>query len=155
MTPLSKQLEHLYNCPWVVVDPWSYQHVPKKIDPDVLTYVENVNNYYAHMIHAYIKTHNINNVYVINDHKIPTHRLFENCAKWPSSSHTKDIVFVGFHAGHCIKDKGTGRNREQGYVKADLTCVLPENWTTANSVEELKYNFNYRHTNYQQDVIVI
>jgi len=160
MTPLSKDLEHLYNATWVVIDPWSTQFEPREdINKDILTHVNNVNNYYAHMIHEYIQTHNINNVYIVNNHGIPTHPLFENYPKWPGNLPEGDYVFVGYHSGICIKQKGTEKLKATKdyipWVKADLTCTLPTNWLTAETVEQLQYTFKDHMDMYGDRVNII
>ena len=161
MTPLSKELEHLYDATWVVIDPWSYQYVPgnKHCVQEVETYINNVNEYYANMIYQYIQDHNINNVYTVNNHGIPTHRLFEKFDKWPSNSPAGNYVFVGYHSGICIKQKGTERLKAKKHhipwVKADLTCTLAENWLTAKSIDELQYEFKENMSAYGDMVSII
>lgn len=157
MTPLSKELEHLYNATWVVVDPWSYQYIPANSHcvQEVETYINNVNNYYAYMIYQYIQDHNINNVYIINNHNIPTHRLFEKYNKLPSNLAEGDYVFVGYHSGLCIKFKGTDKIKYKCYVKADLTCTLADNWLTAQTLEELHYMFKDHMNMYGDRVNII
>ena len=157
MTPLSKELEHLYNAIWVVVDPWSYQFIPSNGNcvQEVKTYINNVNEYYAHMIYQYIQTHNINNVYTVNKHDIPTHSLFENYKKWYDKDPQGDHVFVGYHSGNCVKDKGTDVVNGYCYVKADLTCTLPANWLTAQSINELQYEFKENMSAYGDMVSII
>jgi len=157
MTPLSKEFKHLYNATWIVVDPWSYQYVPANghCVQEVKTHINNVNNYYAHMIYQYLQDHNINNVYIINNHDIPTHRLFEKFDKWPSNSRQGDYVFVGYHSGNCVKHKGTDVINGNCYVKADLTCTLAENWLTAKSIDELQYEFKENMSLYGDMVSII
>ena len=124
MTPLPDHKQHLYHdAVWIVVDPWQ-------------THSER-DNYVAEQIYQYIKHHNILNVKVLNNHRDNTHHLFEEFELLPykvkvNNLKEKNIVFVGFHNGICIKNKGTDtysrdeRTRVKNlYIKMDLVSTLP------------------------------
>ena len=126
MTPLPDHKQHLYHdAVWIVVDPWQ-------------THSER-DNYVAEQIYQYIKHHNITNVKVLNNHRDNTHHLFEEFELLPykvkaRNLNEKNVVFVGFHNGICVKNKGTATFTADTnvmalhniYVKMDLVSTLPQ-----------------------------
>lgn len=126
MTPLSKELNHLYeDAVWVVIDPW-------------VTTSER-DNYVAQQIFQYIKYHQIKKVFVLNDESTnnKTNPLFLEFKQFNHATDLlcefhdteTDIVFVGFHNGECVESKGTrwfANNKEKNvYIKMDLVSTLP------------------------------
>jgi len=125
---------------WLIFDPWTSQP-----EPHNTVYVNNINDYFCHKIHEYMKDvkhkfvvmHNKErNAYGVNEllKELPqiTHEEIPNLLE-PITS----VVYAGFHYGRCPIDReysGAKFMKQHNhklniYFKKDLLCLLPgDSW---------------------------
>ena len=133
---------------WLIIDPWVRQ--PK---PHNTQYVNNINDYFCHKIHEYMKS--VKNKFVVmHNNERESYGVSELLKDYPRLTHEEvpnrlktvtSVVYVGFHHGRCTINRdysGAKFMRHHNdklniYFKKDLLCLLPgDSWLEMDKKSE-------------------